>query len=121
MEHFDFDSGFWLTFAAIFVLLILSGFFSGSETALTAASRSKLQAQADKGSLGATRALKVTNDNERLIGSVLLGNNLVNILATSLITALFTQMVGENGVVLATLVMTFWFWFSPRCSPRPMQ
>jgi len=107
MEHFDFDSGFWLTFAAIFVLLILSGFFSGSETALTAASRSKLQAQADKGSLGATRALKVTNDNERLIGSVLLGNNLVNILATSLITALFTQMVGENGVVLATLVMTF--------------
>ena len=49
----------------------------------------------------------MTNDNERLIGSVLLGNNLVNILATSLITALFTQMVGENGIVLATLVMTF--------------
>ncbi|MDA8713130.1 HlyC/CorC family transporter [Planktomarina temperata] len=107
MENFDFDSGFWMTFGAIFVLLILSGFFSGSETALTAASRSKLQAQADKGSLGAARAIKVTNDNERLIGSVLLGNNLVNILATSLITALFTQMVGENGIVLATLVMTF--------------
>ena len=107
MENFDFDSSFWMTFGAIFVLLILSGFFSGSETALTAASRSKLQAQADKGSLGAARALKVTNENERLIGSVLLGNNLVNILATSLITALFTQMVGENGVVLATLVMTF--------------
>ena len=107
MEQFEFSSGFWITVGAIFVLLILSGFFSGSETALTAASRSKLQAKANKGSAGAALALKVTNDNERLIGSVLLGNNLVNILATALITALFTQMMGENGIVLATLVMTF--------------
>ena len=107
MEQFEFSSGFWITAGAIFVLLILSGFFSGSETALTAASRSKLQAKANKGSAGAALALKVTNDNERLIGSVLLGNNLVNILATALITALFTQMMGENGIVLATLVMTF--------------
>ena len=107
MEYFEFDSGFWITVGAIFILLILSGFFSGSETALTAASRSKLQAKANKGSAGAERALKVTNDNERLIGSVLLGNNLVNILATALITALFTQLMGENGIVLATLVMTF--------------
>ena len=107
MINFEYDTSFWITVGAIFILLILSGFFSGSETALTAASRSKLQSKADKGSAGAARALKVTNDNERLIGSVLLGNNLVNILATSLITALFTQMVGENGIVLATLVMTF--------------
>ncbi len=51
-------------------------------------------------------ALKITEDNERLIGSVLLGNNLVNILATSLATALFTRLFGESGVALATLVMT---------------
>jgi len=50
--------------------------------------------------------LSITEDNERLIGSVLLGNNLVNILATSLTTALFTRMLGESGVALATLVMT---------------
>ena len=62
MEYFEFDSGFWITVGAIFILLILSGFFSGSETALTAASRSKLQAKANKGSAGAERALKVTND-----------------------------------------------------------
>jgi Mg2+/Co2+ transporter CorB len=86
--------------------LILSAFFSGSETALTAASRGKLRSQADKGSRGAARALSITEDNERLIGSVLLGNNLVNILATSLTTALFTRMLGESGVALATLVMT---------------
>ena len=100
------DTAFWITTAAIFGLLILSGFFSGSETALTAASRGKLRTQADKGSRGANRALTITEDNERLIGSVLLGNNLVNILATSLTTALFTRLFGESGVALATLVMT---------------
>lgn len=102
-----FDSTFWLTAGGILLLLVLSGFFSGSETALTAASRGKLRVQADKGSRGAQRALDVTEDSERLIGSVLLGNNLVNILAASLATALFTRAFGESGVALATLVMTF--------------
>ncbi|MEM8632902.1 MAG: CNNM domain-containing protein, partial [Pseudomonadota bacterium] len=100
------DAAFWATSAVILILLVLSGFFSGSETALTAASRGKLRAQADRGNRGAARALKITEDNERLIGSVLLGNNLVNILATSLATALFTRLLGESGVALATLVMT---------------
>lgn len=102
-----FDSAFWISSGAIVVLLVLSAFFSGSETALTAASRGKLRAQADKGSRGARAALKITEDNERLIGSVLLGNNLVNILAASLATAMFTRIFGQNGVVMATLVMTF--------------
>jgi len=101
-----FDTAFWITAGSIIGLLILSAFFSGSETALTAASRGKLRAQADKGSKGAERALKITEDNERLIGSVLLGNNMVNILAASLATALFTRAFGESGVALATLVMT---------------
>ncbi|MGR3549172.1 HlyC/CorC family transporter [Pseudooceanicola sp.] len=100
------DMAFWLTSAAIIGLLVLSAFFSGSETALTAASRGKLRSQADKGSHGAQRALAITEDNERLIGSVLLGNNLVNILATSLATAMFTRVFGDSGVALATLVMT---------------
>ncbi|WP_299416805.1 HlyC/CorC family transporter [uncultured Sulfitobacter sp.] len=100
------DSAFWISTAIILLLLVLSGCFSGSETALTAASRGKLRTQADKGSAGAARALRITEDNERLIGSVLLGNNLVNILAASLATALFTRLFGESGVALATLVMT---------------
>jgi Mg2+/Co2+ transporter CorB len=99
-------SAFWISAGAILLLLVLSAFFSGSETALTAASRGKLRSQADKGSHGAERALKVTEDSERLIGSVLLGNNLVNILATSLATALLTRAFGESGVAFATLVMT---------------
>ena len=82
------DAAFWITSGVVLFLLFLSAFFSGSETALTAASRGKLRAQADKGSRAAQRALEITEDNERLIGSVLLGNNLVNILATSLALSL---------------------------------
>lgn len=100
------DSAFWITASIIVLLLVLSAFFSGSETALTAASRGKLRSQADKGSRGARQALNVTEDSERLIGSVLLGNNLVNILAASLATAMFTRAFGESGVAMATLVMT---------------
>src|SRR6056297_1117250 len=105
METAPLDAAFWVTAGAIFLLLVLSAFFSGSETALTAASRGKLRAATDKGSRGAARALEITEDNEKLIGSVLLGNNLVNILATSLATAMFTRLFGESGVALATLVM----------------
>lgn len=100
------DTTFWLTVSAIAALLVLSGFFSGSETALTASSRGKLRAQADKGEKGAETALDLTEDNERLIGAILLGNNLVNILSAALATALFTRLFGDSGVALATLVMT---------------
>ncbi|KGJ06239.1 membrane protein [Paracoccus halophilus] len=96
----------WLTGGAILVLLALSGFFSGSETALTASSRAKLRARADRGDAGAQRALEVTEDSESLIGSILLGNNVVNILSASLATALFTRLLGSSGVAAATLVMT---------------
>jgi Mg2+/Co2+ transporter CorB len=101
-----FDATFWITGGFILFLLVLSGFFSGSETALTAASRGKLRSIADRGNKGAERALRITEDNERLIGSVLLGNNVVNILAASLATSIFTRAFGESGVAVATLVMT---------------
>jgi Mg2+/Co2+ transporter CorB len=106
MESMMFDAAFWFTAGAIIFLLVFSAFFSGSETALTAASRGKLRSAADRGSSGAITALRITEDNERLIGSVLLGNNVVNILATSLATALLTRMFGDGGVAFATLIMT---------------
>ncbi len=105
-ETITFDADFWLTAAAILGLLVMSAFFSGSETALTAASRGKLKSYADRGSKGAKSAMKVTEDSERMIGALLLGNNFVNILAASLATALLTRMFGDNGVALATAVMT---------------
>lgn len=100
------DSNFWLTAGAILCLLLMSAFFSGSETALTAASRGKLRSQADRGNRGAAQALKVMEDGEKLIGAILLGNNVANILSASLATALLSRLYGAHGVAAATLVMT---------------
>ncbi|MDA0188644.1 MAG: HlyC/CorC family transporter, partial [Proteobacteria bacterium] len=103
------DPSTWITAGVIVLLLFCSAFFSGSETALTAASRGKLRSMADRedlGTQGAQKALLLKEDSERLIGGILLGNNLVNILATSLATALLTTLFGEGGIALATLVMT---------------
>ena len=96
------DSAFWLTAGAIGALLLLSAFFSGSETALTAASRGKLRAQADRGNHSADVALEVKEDGEKLIGAILLGNNVANILSASLATALFSRLFGANGSTTQT-------------------
>ncbi|MEM6902805.1 MAG: HlyC/CorC family transporter, partial [Pseudomonadota bacterium] len=96
----------WLTAGAVTVLLILSGFFSGSETALTAASRAKIHQLAEAGNKRADIVNRLRENKERLIGAILLGNNLVNILATALASSLLIQLFGEAGVAYATIGMT---------------
>ena len=71
----------WGAGAAILVLLVLSALFSGSETALTTASRGRLHGLADRGEPGAAGALALTEDKERLVGAILLGSTLANVLA----------------------------------------
>ncbi|NRA30488.1 MAG: HlyC/CorC family transporter [Parvularculaceae bacterium] len=90
----------------ILALIMMSGFFSGSETALTATSRARLRSLELKGDRKATTVIQLTEDRERLIGAILLGNNLVNILATSLASSLFEELVPGQGVIIATAVMT---------------
>lgn len=98
--------GIGVIVGAIVLLLLFSAFFSGSETALTAASRARMHHLAEEGNKRARTVLKLTEDRERLIGAILLGNNLVNILASALATSLFLALFGDAGVVYATLVMT---------------
>jgi Mg2+/Co2+ transporter CorB len=95
-----------LTLGAIFLLLLFSAFFSGSETALTASSRATMHRLQEDGSAAAARVNRLKERPERLIGAILLGNNLVNIFASALATALFLSLFGEVGVAIATLVMT---------------
>jgi len=101
-----FNTEFWVTAGIIFFLLFLSGFFSGSETALTAASKARMHQLAKSGNKRAKRVADLIEEKEKLIGAILLGNNLVNILASALATSLFMKISGEQGVVYATLVMT---------------
>jgi len=100
------DIGTLATIVGIAVLLVLSGFFSGSETALTAASRPRLFQLAAKGNRRAMIVNRLRNDQDRMIGTILLGNNLVNILGSALATSLLISFFGETGVVYATIAMT---------------
>ena len=96
----------WLTLFAILVLLVCSAFFSGSETALTAASRARMHTLEEDGSQRASVVNKLISAQERVISAILLGNNLVNILASALATSLFINFFGTAGVFYATVAMT---------------
>ena len=98
--------GFLLSVIAIVILLLLSAFFSGSETAFTAASRVRMHSLEQDGNSFAGMVNKIREKKDRMIGALLLGNNLVNILASALATSVLIKMFGEAGVVYATLVMT---------------
>ncbi len=91
---------------AIFVLLVLSGFFSGAETALTAVSKHVMHQLEQTGDKRAALVNALHEDKERLIGAILLGNNLVNIMASALATSLLIKLFGDHGVVYATIAMT---------------
>ena len=95
-----------ILFISILLLLILSGFFSGSETALTASTRSRLTGLSNKGHKNAKTAIELLNKKESLIGAILLGNNLVNILASALATSLSIKIFGDTGVAYAVIIMT---------------
>ena len=78
------EMGLWLTGGSIVILLILSAFLSGSETALTATSRARMLRMQQEGSRRAGWVAYLLDQQERLLGAILLGNNLVNILANNL-------------------------------------
>ncbi len=98
--------GILVSLGAILVLLVLSAFFSGSETALTATSRALIHELERQGSKKAALVQRLISAQESLIGAILLGNNFVNILASALATSLLLTVFGPSGVLYATLVMT---------------
>ncbi len=95
-----------LVFGAIVVLLLLSAFFSGSETALTSVSRPRLHHLERRGNRRARLVNRLIGDRERLISAILLGNNAVNIFASALATSVLIGLFGEAGVAYATIGMT---------------
>jgi Mg2+/Co2+ transporter CorB len=95
-----------LAILAIFACLLLSFFFSGSETALTASSRARMAALESGGDRRAAIVNRLLTAPERLIGAILLGNNLVNIAGSSLATGILFLWFGEVGIAYATLIMT---------------
>jgi Mg2+/Co2+ transporter CorB len=93
-------------YVALLVLILLSGFFSSSETGLMAINKYRLRHLANKGHRGARLAQKLLLTPDRLIGLILLGNNLVNILAAAIATVIGIRLFGSNGVWIASLILT---------------
>ena len=96
----------WLTVAAVVICLLISAFYSGSETALTASSRAGMLRLEKHGNSRAATVNRLLRARERLIGALLLGNNAVNIAASSLATGVLLVWFGDVGVIYATVVMT---------------
>ena len=96
----------WLDVSIVLLLLVISAYFSASETALTATSRARIHELARRGNRRATMVAELTTMRERLIGTILLGNNVVNIAASALATSFLLRALGPAGVVYATFAMT---------------
>src|SRR3954454_14345232 len=106
--HIQSDIGVmdWITLCIVIVLLAATAFFALSETALTGASRASMLRLSKQGNRDADVVSSLFNLRERLIGALLLGNNIANIGASALATGVFTAWFGEVGVLYATGVMT---------------
>jgi Mg2+/Co2+ transporter CorB len=99
-------TAFWIICGAILLCIVVSGFLAGSETALTAASRARMHSLEHGGSAKARTVNALIDHRDRLIGALLIGNNLANILASSLATSIFLEIFGARGVAYSTAAMT---------------
>ena len=108
----------WAMIAALTVCVALSAFFSASETAFTSANRVRLKTMSQSGNKRAELALSLAEDYDRLLTTILVGNNIVNIAGTALATVLFTAWVGRMGATVSTVVMTVLILIFGEVSPK---
>ena len=109
-----------LLFALLACLIIISGYFSGSETGMMALNRYRLKHLANTGHKGAKRVEKLLTRPDRLIGLILIGNNLVNILASAIATILGMRLFGDLGVAIATGVLTLVILVFAEVTPKTL-
>lgn len=110
----------WVLLAALLICVALSAFFSASETAFSALSRVRLKTLQSEGNRKAKLALTLSEDYDRLLTTILVGNNVVNIAGTSIATVLFTAWVGNYGATLSTVVMTVLILIFGEVSPKAL-
>jgi Mg2+/Co2+ transporter CorB len=108
----------WLDIAAIVICLLISAYFSASETALTASSRAVMLRLEREGNRNAGIVNRLLASRERLLGAILLGNNVTNIAASTLATGLLLALFGKAGVLYATLVMTVLIFVACEVLPK---
>ena len=105
---------------AIIVLVVMSGYFSATETAFTSLNRIKIKNMAQDGNKRAQRVLRLSENYDTLLSSILIGNNIVNILMTAIATALFIGLYGSKGATIATIVITLVVLVFGEISPKSL-
>ncbi len=114
------DSGEAIQLLFIMILLTLSAFFSSAETALTTFNRIRISSLANEGDKRAKRVLKVTSSPNKMLSAILIGNNIVNLSASSLATALAMQVLGSAGAGIATGALTILVLIFGEISPKTL-
>ena len=104
----------------LIVLVAMSAYFSATETAFTSLNRIRLKSRAEDGDKRAAKTLKLADDYDRLLSTILIGNNIVNIVATTVGTVLFTRLYGEYGPLVATIVLTVSILIFGEISPKSL-
>ncbi len=104
--------------AAITVMLIFSAYFSATETAFTSLNRIRMKNRADDGDERARKVLELEKDYDRLLSTILIGNNLVNITNTAIATVLFMELLGAYGATVSTVVTTILVLIFGEISPK---
>lgn len=104
----------------LIILILLSAFFSSAETALTTVNKYALRSLADAGNKRAVRVLKVTENSGKLISTILIGNNIVNISASALTTTLVTNLWGSSAIGIATGVLTLLILLFGEITPKTL-
>ena len=106
---------------ALVVLVAFSAFFSASETAFSSLNQIRLKSRADDGDRTAARVLAMAEKYDKLLSTILVGNNIVNIAAASIGTIIFTQMLGaERGATVSTIVLTIVVLIFGEVSPKSL-
>jgi len=114
------DIPIWVLFVTLTLLLILSAFFSGSETALMTLNRYRLRHRADQGHKSSLLIVELLKKPDRLIGLILLGNNFVNILASAIATILALRLGGEAALAIATGILTLVVLIFAEVTPKTL-
>lgn len=105
---------------AVIILLCLSAFFSSSETALTTVNQIRMRTLADNGDKRAARVLHVTGNPGKMLSAILIGNNIVNLSASSISTSLAIHLFGNTGAGIATGILTFLILIFGEVTPKTM-
>ncbi|RTE87553.1 MULTISPECIES: HlyC/CorC family transporter [Gammaproteobacteria] len=105
-------------FIALGILLLISGYFSGSETGMMSVNRYRLRHLAQSGHRGARRVSFLLDRPDRLIGLILIGNNLVNIAASAIATIIGMRLYGDYGIAIATVVLTLMVLIFAEVTPK---